>query len=157
MEPSDRNRCADGSEIAMSDIDQQQLLTMTPNVYLRRGFRWGNGERFPELNGIWATAASLQMENAEASPQELAFTLDALREVALLHRPFDSNFVAEVTQEAIETVRGMIEQPNNRGIVRWIADCRPAIRNQRDFDDWLSHMQAVVRQYGTMIAMKGLK
>jgi len=60
---------------------RDDLLTLTPDVYLRDGYRDAAGAVRPALLSDCATAAATQLLAAEASPQELALTLEGVRQL----------------------------------------------------------------------------
>ena len=136
--------------------DRSELLALTPSQYLRDGFRDEAGLLRPELQGVFATAAATQLEEAEASPQEFAATLEAFRHALALHRAKARKRFSGACAEALETVAMMYAQTNNRGIVTWLDQCGTAIKTEDDIVAFIDHFVAVVRQYGVITALKGL-
>ena len=135
-------------------LDRSELLALTPLRYLGDGFRDETGQLRPELQGVFATAAATQLEEAEASPQELAATLEAFRQALPLHRAKPRKRFSAAVAEALETVAIMYSKPNNRGIVTWLELCATAVRTEDDIAAFVEHFTAVVRQYGVIIALK---
>jgi len=136
--------------------DRSELLALTPLVYLRNGLRDEAGQLRPELQGVCATAAATQLEEAEASPQEVAATLEALRQVLPLHRGKPRKRLSAACAEALETVSMMYAKANNRGIVTWLDQCSTAVKTEDDINAFVDHFTAVVRQYGVISALKQL-
>ena len=136
--------------------DRSELLALTPLEYLRDGFRDEGGLLRPELQGVFATAAATQLEEAAASPQEVAATLEALRQTLPLHWGRPRKRFSAACAEALETVAMMYATPNNRGIVIWLDQCGSAVKTEDDIRAFIGHFTAVVRQYGVITALKGL-
>jgi len=136
--------------------DHSELLALAPSQYLRDGFRDEAGQLRPELRGVFATAAATQLEEAALSPQEVAATLEALRRALALHQGKPRKRFSAACTEALETVAMMYGEPNNRGIVIWLDQCRAAVKTDDDIRAFVDHFRAVVRQYGVITALKGL-
>lgn len=137
-------------------FDRSELLALTPLRYLANGFHSETGQLRPEFQGVFATAAAIQLEEAEASPQEFAATLEAFRQVLPLYQARPRKRFSTARAEALETVAMMYAQPNNRGIVTWLDQCGTAIKTEDDIAAFIDHFVAVVRQYGVITALKGL-
>src|SRR5262245_31732062 len=136
----------------LRDYTRKDLLALTPAKYLAKGFVDANGKLRPELQNTAATAAGTQLLEGQLSPQELAFTYEALRQSLSLHQGPPPKRVAAALDEALETVRGMIRQPNNIALTKWIKECAASIKNASDIDAFLAHILAVLRQYGVIVA-----
>src|SRR6185369_11807580 len=102
------------------DYTRAELLALTPGKYLANGFVDKKGKPVPELQNTYATAASTQLLAGDLSPQELAFTYEALKQTLSLHEGAPDKKAKAALDEALETVRGMIKQPNNPGLTKWI-------------------------------------
>lgn len=136
----------------LRDYTRDQLLALTPARYLEDGFTDRSGKPRPELQTGYATAASLQLLAAQLSPQELGFTYEALRQTLPLHSGPAPQLIRAATQEALETVRGLIRQPNNPGLEKWLNECAASVKQPADLEAFLLHVQAVLRQYGVIAA-----
>jgi len=136
--------------------DRSELVALTPSRYLGDGFRDQAGELRPELQGLYATAAATQLEEAQAAPEEVAVTLEALRQALPLHRGKPRKRFAAACGEALETVSMMYARANNRGIVTWLDQCRAAVKTEADIAAFVEHFTAVARQYGVISALKNL-
>lgn len=135
------------------DYDRKTLLALTPEKYLSGGYRDENGKPRPELRALFATAASTQLEVAEASPDELGATLDALKMVLPLHQGPAPTRAARAGEEAIMTVASLHAQDANPGVQAFMNACAAAVQSEDDIPVMVDHVQAVVRQYALMIAM----
>src|SRR4051812_29241760 len=60
------------------DLDRTALLALTPARALVQGYRDAAGRPRAELRSILATAAATQLEQGQASPQEVFATFEAL-------------------------------------------------------------------------------
>ena len=136
--------------------ERSDLLALTPGRYLRKGFRGEEGKLRSELTGVYATAAATQLEAAGVSLDELSATLEALRLVLPLHQGRPRRRFSAAYAEALETVSVMYGQPNNRGMVRWLNQCKTAIQAEDDMTAFLEHFTAVVRQYAVITVLKEL-
>jgi hypothetical protein len=136
----------------MRDYSREELLALTPVRYLSDGFVDGKGKLKPELQNICATAAGTQLLEAQLSPQELAFTLEAIKQSLPLHSGSAAKRFQTAVEEALETVRGMIQQPNNPGLTKWINQCASSVKGPADIEAFLGHLVAVLRQYSVMVA-----
>jgi hypothetical protein len=135
------------------DLDRAALLALTPSHYLAEGWCDPGGAPRPELRSIFATAASTQLEQAEASPEELAATFEALRQVLPLHRGSPHDRAVEAADEALITVSSLLDKKNNPGVAAWLTACADAVRTDPDLAAFTDHAQAVVRQYAVITAL----
>lgn len=98
-----------------------------------------------------AVAEASALRAAELSPQEMAFTLEAIK----AHLKLESGPAAERMQaaldEALATVARMIRQPNNEGLAAWCRKAASRVREEGDIAAFLDHMQAVLRLYGLIV------
>jgi hypothetical protein len=137
----------------MSGYTRDELLALTPERYLGDGYTERGAPR-PELRGDWAAAASNQLMAAECSPQELGFTLDAIKLLLPEHDEADpGERLHAAAEEAAETVARGIQQPNNEGLLQWLSACVAAVETEADLAAFLAHAEAVRRQYGVLAAL----
>jgi tryptophan 2,3-dioxygenase len=131
----------------MREMSRADYLALTPELYLAEGFRGPDGRVRPALLGENAMAAATQLADAQASPQELAFTYEAIRALLPLHdhEPDAAARLQAALAEALATVARMIRQPNNEGILTWSRTCAGSVREAADIDALLAHIQAVLR------------
>jgi hypothetical protein len=140
--------------LSEESLDHSQLIALTPLQYLRDGFRDEAGNLRPQLRGVYATAAAIQLEAFEVAPQELAATLEALQQVLPLHQGIANQRFATAKYEALELVSMMYRKSNNFGIVQWLEQCSTAIKTEDDISAFIEHFVALVRQYSLIIALK---
>jgi hypothetical protein len=136
------------------DYTRAELLALTPGKYLANGFVDKKGKPVPELQNTYATAASTQLLAGDLSPQELAFTYEALKQTLSLHEGAPDKKAKAALDEALETVRGMIKQPNNPGLTKWINQCATFVKSPADIEAFLAHVLAVLRLYSVMVASR---
>lgn len=143
----------------MQEYTRADLLALTPERYLADGFLDGAGRPRPELRSDWATAASTQLlVGAELSPQEFAFTYEALN-LALARQTEDGpplERAVAALDEALEVVGRMIRQPTNEGLEEWLEACVAHVSRAGDLDALLEHVQATMRQYAMFAALPAL-
>ena len=129
-------------------IDRPAFLVMVPSVYLEHGYRDASGQPRPELSGTFATAACIQLEESEVSPQELSGTLEALRQTLPWHHETEADEqLRNAVEEALEVTAAMYNQANNPGIVSWLDECVDFVKTQGDVPAFMTHFSAVVWQY----------
>lgn len=97
-----------------------------------------------------AVADASALRGSELSPQEMAFTYEAIRALLALHDGPPQARMEAVLDEALATVVRMIRQPNNEGLAAWCHDGIAGIRTETDIAAFLAHMQAVLRLYALM-------
>lgn len=141
----------DGS---MREYSRAESLALTPARYLKDGFVDGKGKPNPGLQTGYATAAATQLLAAELSPQELAFTYEALKQTLAMQEGAAPKRIRAALDEALETVRGMIRQANNPGFTKWINECAALVKKPADIDALLIHCLAVLRQYTAIVASR---
>lgn len=138
----------------MQGHSREELLALTPARYLSEGFLDEAGAPRPALRDDWATAAATQLLAAELAPQELTFTVEAFHIAVPMHADKPPPAQAMVAlQDALETVRRMIRQPNNQGLVTWARDCALQVRRPGDVAAMEEHMRAVQRLYGLLASL----
>jgi len=137
----------------MRTYTREELLALIPEIYLCEGYLDRTGRPHPELAADFATAAAAQLRLADLSPQELAFTYEAVR-LALAQQEGSATERARAgVREALEIVMRMIRQTNNEGLSKWLDACVAAIRRPEDIDALLQHMRAVLRLYTIMASL----
>jgi hypothetical protein len=138
----------------MRDYTRAELLALTPAKYLAKGFVNAKGKPVPELQNTYATAAAMQLLAGELSPQELAFTYEALKQTLPLHDEPPAKKAKAALDEALETVRGMIKQTNNTALTKWINQCATFVKSPADLEAFSAHILAVLRLYSVMVASR---
>ena len=136
----------------MKDYSRAELLALTPAKYLADGYLDGQGKPKTELKSNYATAAATQFLAAQLSPQELAFTYEALKQCLALQTGTPSKKMTGAVDEALEVVSGMIRQRNNPGLSAWLKQCAAAVRKPAEPDALLEHVLAILRQYSIVVA-----
>jgi hypothetical protein len=130
------------------------MLALKPAQYLAGGFLESGGEPRAELQAEFATAAATQLLQAEASPQELGFTVEAFRQVLPMHDGKPPPLQAlDALLEALTVVARLIRQPNNEGIVTWARDCAAQVRQSGDLPALVMHMEAVLKIYALLASL----
>jgi len=129
----------------LRETTREELLARTPDQYLADGFRDADGQVRRALLAGDAIAAATQLAAAEASPQEVAFTYEAIRALLPLHEGDARARLDATLAEALATVARMIRQPNNEGLITWARTCAGFVRGDGDIEAFLAHMQAVLR------------
>jgi hypothetical protein len=137
----------------MADHTRDELLALTPAIYLGNGYRDASGQPRAELSGTWCVAAATQLGAAEMPAQEFVFTLEALRMLLEGQDGDASEAVHNAAVEALATVRRMIRQANNEGLVEWLGECVAAVSSLEDISALIAHMQAVARLYTVIVSL----
>jgi hypothetical protein len=137
----------------MRTYTREELLALTPEVYLSDGYLGRTGRPHPELVADFATAATEQLRLADLPSQELAFTYEALRLVLAQQEGSATERARAAVREALETVMRMTRQTNNEGLSKRLDACVAAIRRPEDIDALLQHMRAVLRLYTIMASL----
>lgn len=139
------------------DLSREQLLARRAADYLRQGLCDEAGHLRQELTGLEAFAVSTQFDEAAVSPQELAFTLDMLKQVLDMSQgdgqAADVRFKA-ARREALEHVSGLLAQHNHIAILGWLKECTPFIKSEADIQAFVKFFQAVLQQYSALQAIK---
>ena len=137
----------------MVSYTRDDLLALTPARYLAHGWTTQDGKPRRELTGIDATAASTQFAAAELSPQELALTAEAVRQILPLQSGGPGHRAHEAAMEALGLVTTAIRQINNQVLAQWLVECADSVRTEADLNAFLAHLQATERQYGLIAGM----
>ncbi len=138
----------------LQEYSRADLLALTPDRYLADGYCDASGGIRPELTGQYATAAATQLLQAEASPQEVSLTAEAIRQLLPLHMASSQDRLVTAMEEALTLVARTLQQGNNEGLVNWLSGCAATVRRQADIDGFLAHLQAVERQYAVLAALQ---
>lgn len=140
-----------------TDITREELLARQPQDYLRDGLSTPAGSLRPDLAGMPAFAVATQLDEAVASPQEVALTFEMLKQVLGVSEgdgtPAGERFVA-AAREALDRVARLLSKVNNIVLDGWLEDCAPFIQNEADIQAFLSLFQAVLQQYTALQAVK---
>ena len=136
----------------MRDYTREELLELSATRYLADGWADDRGKPLAALQATYATAAATQFLAAEVSPQEFAFTFEALKLALPMHAGTPSARIEGALDEALEVVRAMIRQPNHARLMQWLRDCAAAVKTAADIDAFLEHVMAVLRQYSVIAA-----
>ncbi len=93
---------------------RQDLLALPPERYLQDGYLGPDGLIRAAFLSHYATAASTQFLAAELSPQELALTAEAVRQVLPLEGGAPHDRAMAAAQEALGIVAHAIQHPTTR-------------------------------------------
>lgn len=137
----------------MSISARAALRARTPEVYLRAGFCGADGRVRPELLDSEAVAVTTQLAETQLSPQEMAFTWEALRALLPMQDGDAAARMRDGLAETLATVARMIRQPNNEGLVRWCRACAGFVRTEGDIAAFLEHMRAAMRLYALIASL----
>src|SRR5437016_4407128 len=117
----------------MADVlTRADLLALKPGAYLQGGFVDGTGALRPELRGLTPFAVATQLEQGEVSPQEVAFTLEALRQVLPSHTGTAGERLKGAVRQALDLVAGMLGIFNNAALETWLSQCVPFVKTDQD-------------------------
>lgn len=140
-----------------TDLSREQLLARRAADYLGHGLCDEAGRLRPELTGLDTFAVSTQFDEAAVSPQELAFTLDMLRQVLGMSQgngqPAQARFAAG-RDESLDHVSRLLAQHNHIAILGWLEDCTPFVNTEADIQAFLAFFQSVLQQYSALQAIK---
>jgi hypothetical protein len=136
----------------MRDYTREELLALTPELYLADGYIGSDGTPRPELREVFATAASIQFLAAELSPQELSFTYEAIRQLLPMREGQVAERAWNALGDALALVARIMQQPNNGGLVNWLYPCAEAVKTEADLDAFLDHLQAASTQYALAVS-----
>lgn len=136
----------------MQNYTRAELLALTPSKFLAEGWLDEGGAVRRPLTGEYATAVANQLLEGELSPQELAFTIEAIRQHLPLYSGPPRERFAQALEAALETVARLIRQPNNESLVRWLQACAARVQAEKDIEALDAHMGAVLRQYAVLAA-----
>jgi len=136
----------------MSTTTREELLRLTPEVYLADGYLAPDGTLRRTLTGEAASAAATQLLAAELSPQELGLTVEAIRELLAVHgEPTPAERLQATLEEVVALVARIIQQPNNPGLWGWISACAAPVGTAEELEAFLAHLTAVNRLYTLLV------
>jgi hypothetical protein len=135
----------------MRALNRAELLELTPRVYLAAGYLGGDGKLIPQFRSEYATAASTQLLEAELSPQELAFTVEGLRQILPMHKGPVQERLTAALDECLHVVARAIRQENNKGLVEWLSQCASAVETDAELAAFMAHIEAVMRLYSLLV------
>ena len=137
----------------MGTTTRDELLRLTPEIYLANGYLDADGALRRELKGEIATAAGVQLLRADLSPQEFSLTVEAIRQLLPLHdEPTVPERLHATLEEAVVVVARVIQQPNNRGLLEWISACAVPVTTEAEVRAFMEHLEAANRQYALLVA-----
>jgi hypothetical protein len=84
----------------------------------------------------------------------MTFTYEALRETLPLHKGSLPQRLFAALDEALDVVRGLIRQPNNPGLKKWMHECAAHVKTAADLDAFRAHLLAVLRLYTVIAAAR---
>ena len=116
-------------------------------------YRSGPTRSRPELRDAEAVAVTTQMTAAQLSPQEMAFTWEAIRAWLPRQQGVAPERLATALAAAFATVAGMIRQSNNQGLIDWCRACAAFVTTEADIEAFVEHMRAVLRLYALIAAL----
>jgi hypothetical protein len=135
----------------MRAFTREEWLGLTPEVYLQGGYCGPDGAPRPEFFGDFATAAATQLTAAELSPQELALTVEGIKQILPMHDGPPRERLLATIDECLLVVARAIRQQNNGGLVEWLSECASAVGSAADLDGFMAHIQAVMRLYALLV------
>lgn len=136
----------------MREYSRTELLELTPDRYLAAGYLDGAGAPRPELHSDFATASCTQLMVAEAAPQEVALTVEALGQLLPLCKGTPGARALDAADQALQTVAGAIRQNSNAGLSLWVRACAARVGSETDLAAFVAHLRAVERLYILMVA-----
>lgn len=102
-------------------------------------------------------AVATQLDEALASPQEVALTFEMLKQVLGVSEggsgPAGEHFLA-ASREALDHVARLLSKVNNIVLDGWLEDCAPFVRTETDIQAFIALFQAVLQQYTALQAVK---
>ena len=128
-------------------LSREDLLALTPQVYLRQGFRDHGGAPRKELLGLWALAAAEQLKDAGLVPGDLDPAVAAVAKVALEHaRAPREKLDAEALLTALDTARP------SAPVRSLLKGCVGALRDRQDLRPMVEHLGAALRTLALLCA-----
>jgi hypothetical protein len=119
--------------------DRQALLSLTPQVYLARGFRRPDGAAWPELSTTWSLAAAEQLRASGVTPAQLERTFRPVVQRALSGR---SQPLA-LTQAAMMGLLGDASIP--KSVCSLLQTCISSLRSSEDLEPMAEHLASVLQ------------
>lgn len=140
-----------------TDLSHEQLLARRAADYLQQGLRDEHGALRSELTGLEAFAVCTQFEEAAVPLQELALTLEMLKQVLALSEG-DGQHASErfpaAWHEALDHVSRLLSQHNHIAIQSWLVECTPFVQTEADIQAFLSFFQTILQHCNALQAVK---
>jgi hypothetical protein len=137
-----------------NDLNHDQLLAREPAQYFKDGLVDTSGKLRPELAGLDAFAVATQLLEGDASPDEVAATYEALRQLLAEATGDPGRAFAAAVQDALTLVSRLLGVRNNIVLAGWLRECRPYIKTAADMAAFLQFFEAVIRQYTSLVAVQ---
>lgn len=135
----------------MHALTREDLLQLKPAIYLVGGYMDSEGKPRREFLSEYATAAATQLMAWDLSPQELALTVEGVRQILPMHHGAPLERLRAALDECLLVVARAIRQENNHGLVEWLSECASVVGTNADLDAFLAHIQAVMRLYALVV------
>jgi hypothetical protein len=135
-------------------MDSATMRELVPQRYLVNGWTDPNGRPFKELSGVWATAAAEQLINGHVATHEVETTLEAFLQVLPYYADRDPLDFTAVAFESLGLVAGVLGQPNNPAMIRWMEPCVLAVKTWPDVKAFLIHLRSISIQ-SSVLAQNG--
>ena len=126
---------------------RDEFRAATPDRYLADGWLDRDGRPWPEVNGVWATAAAEQWLAAEVAVAETEITLEAFNQALPYYGATADRRVGQLAAESLSLARGVMGQPNHPALVSWLEACLGHVRSGADGGAFMAHFRSAVLQY----------
>lgn len=136
----------------MAEPQMPEQMSASPDDYLKAGWHDAGGGTRRDLTGLTAFAVALRLQRAGVPPQELAATLEALRQVLPDTEGPAQERITLALEESLNLVGAMLGQDSTDALDDWLAECAGHVADAADLDPFLAHLEAVTRQYGALAA-----
>ena len=131
--------------------DRQALLSLTPQVYLSRGYRKPDGAAWKELTTTWSLAAAEQLRASGITPKQLDAVLGPVARQALASR-------GDALQSAQGALMGHLGDPGlNEGVRDFLQNCIFALRSPEDLEPLAEHLASVLQLLSINGAIRAAK
>lgn len=137
-------------------ISRTELEKIRPLTYLQ-GYGLLDEEGLPreDLAGVLASAACVQLEKAQASPQELLTVYEAIRQMLPVTRaPTAYERFGKTVDDAFDVTVSLLQKDVNDGIAAWIQEWQPFMESDASLQAFLSHLQSVTSLYSLVVGKK---
>jgi hypothetical protein len=138
-----------------TQFNRADLLARRAADYFKDGLCDTAGALRAELSGMDAFAVATQLDEAVASPDEVAATFEALKQILATSEGEapDTRFDTAV-QHALELVSRLLSTHNNIVLDGWLNECSPFIKSEADLSAFVTFFESVVRQYSALQLVK---
>jgi hypothetical protein len=139
-----------------TQLSRTELEKIRPLTYLR-GYGLLNEEGQPreDLAGVLASAACVQLEQAQAAPQELLTVYEAFRQVLPETRaPTAYERFGKTLDDAFDVTVSLLRKDINPGIADWIQEWQPFMESDASLQAFLAHLQSVASLYSLVVGKK---